>query len=89
MDYSLIYTKSAEKDLAGLEPETAKRIIRKLDFYITQKDPLEYAKKLQGFEIDTYRFRIGDYRVIFRRDVKTNKLVILVVLKIAHRKEVY
>jgi len=89
MDYSLIYTKSAERDLDGLEPETAKRIIRKLDFFITQKDPLGYAKKLQGFETDTYRFRIGDYRVIFRQDIKTNELVILVVLKIAHRKEVY
>ena len=31
-----------------------------------------------------YRFRIGDYRAIFRIDSEINALVLLVVIKIAH-----
>jgi len=89
MDYSLLYTKSAENDLALLELGIAKRIIQKMNFYLNQKEPLKYAKKLQGFKSDTYRFRVGDFRIIFRQDMKTNKIVILVVLKIAHRRSVY
>ncbi len=48
-----------------------------------------FAKKLKGFKIATYRFRVGVYRVIFRKDQKTKRLVILTVLRVAHRREVY
>jgi len=42
-----------------------------------------------GFETDTYRFRVGDYRVVFRLDPQNQQLVVLVVLRVRHRKEVY
>jgi mRNA interferase RelE/StbE len=35
-------------------------------------------------EIGTYRFRIGDYRVIF--DLEGNDVI---VLRVGHRKEIY
>jgi mRNA interferase RelE/StbE len=35
-------------------------------------------------EIGTYRFRIGDYRVIF--DLEGNDVI---VLRVRHRKEIY
>ncbi|MEK7102456.1 MAG: type II toxin-antitoxin system RelE/ParE family toxin [Patescibacteria group bacterium] len=35
-----------------------------------------------------YRFRIGDYRVVFTAN-KEGNLVILLILRIAHRREVY
>lgn len=89
MVYRLFYTDSAQKDLAQIENLWAKKVLKKMDFFISLADPFTRAKQLTGFEIPTYRFRIGDYRVVFRKDVKTNKLVVLVVLKIAHRKNVY
>lgn len=89
MAYKMIYKDSALEDLDNLEKSIAKRIVKKLDYYLKLKDPLKQSKKLKGFKVDTYRFRVGDYRVIFRIDEKTKKLVILVVLKIAHRKEIY
>ncbi len=52
-------------------------------------NPFVKAKKLIGVEIDTYRFRIGDYRAIFKKDPISDRFVILVILKVAHRKEVY
>lgn len=85
----MVYTRSAFEDFKKLEKDIAKRIIKKLDYFINLKSPLKQAKKLKGFNIDTYRYRIGDFRVIFRIDKKTKKLIILVILKIAHRKEIY
>lgn len=89
MVYKLLFTKSAERNLEKLDPQITKKILGKLKEYLGLKNPLEKAKKLKNFNLDTFRFRIGNYRVIFRKDQKTGELVILVILKIAHRKEVY
>lgn len=89
MDYKLVYTRSAEKDLDKIDKNEAIKILLKIGEYVKLKDPLTKAKKLKGFEMDTYRFRVGDYRVIFRIDKESGDMVVLVVLKIAHRKDVY
>ncbi len=84
MDYKLVYSKNAENDLERLGMELARRILKKLDFFIRQKDPMDYATQLSGFDLPMYRFRVGDYRVVFRKNPKTEQLVILVVIKIRH-----
>lgn len=89
MDYKVFYTKLSQKDLAKLDALIVRRILKKVDEFSQLKNPLKAAKKLKGFELDTYRFRVGDYRVVFRLDPKGRRLVILVVLRVAHRKEVY
>ena len=43
------------------------------------------AKKLIGME-DLYRIRAGDYRIVYKIQ---NKKLIVIVVRIAHRKEVY
>lgn len=43
------------------------------------------CKKLQGRE-ETYRIRVGDYRVIYR--VEDDRLIVLVI-EIGHRRDVY
>ena len=86
--HQLQYTKNALKDLKKLEKKTAQRIIEKLDFFMKQKKPLSAAKKLKDPKYGEYRFRIGDYRVIFDVDEK-GKLHILMILAVKHRKEVY
>jgi len=47
-------------------------------------NPLQYAESLTDPELGSYRFRIGDYRVIF--DIESNDIV---VLRVGHRKEIY
>ena len=89
MDYKVVYSKNSQKNLSKLQPKLAQRILKKVEEYSRLKDPMKMAKKLKGFSHETFRFRVGDYRVIFRLDPKSNKLVVLVVLKIAHRKEIY
>jgi len=80
--YSILFTQRALKDLENIDKETQKRIAIKLKEYI--KEPLKYARKLANPKIGTYRFRIGDYRVIF--DIDGEKIVIL---RIGHRRSIY
>ena len=45
---------------------------------------MKYASKLTDPSLGTYRFRIGDYRVIF--DIEGEEIV---VLRVGHRKDIY
>ena len=80
----LIFSRIAFKQLSRLAPDIQNRINGKLDFYISQKDPLDFAEKLNDYEFGEWRFRIGDYRAIF--DVDGDKIIIL---KVGHRKNIY
>lgn len=78
------FSSQARRDIKKLSPAIAERIVRKLDYFVSTANPLGYADRLTNYEIGSYRFRIGDYRVIF--DVDGDKMVIL---KIGHRREIY
>ncbi|MBU0578717.1 type II toxin-antitoxin system RelE/ParE family toxin [Patescibacteria group bacterium] len=82
MSYRLLYTKRAVKDIQKLDTVVKKRIGKKLSQYA--RDPMTYARKLVNASIGTYRWRIGDYRVVF--DVDREKIV---VLRVGHRSEIY
>ena len=82
MKYTLFYTQRAERDIARLDSKTKERIGKTLLRY--QEEPLEYAEKLSDPILGGYRFRIGDYRVIF--DIEGNEIV---VLRVGHRREIY
>lgn len=85
--YQFQFSKNAERQFADLEIAVQKRIVKKLDFYEKQNNPLSFAKKLKGLD-GKFSFRIGDYRVIVvPKD--THSFVVLVILKIGHRREVY
>lgn len=89
MDYNVVYTEHAQRDLARLDRSVAQRILKRVAFLTQRSNPLQSAKKLSGVDPATYRYRVGDYRVLFRLDPKTTRLIILVVLRVAHRKDVY
>jgi mRNA interferase RelE/StbE len=82
MTYKLLYTKIAAKDIQKLDTVAKKRLKNKLEIYA--KNPLFYAKKLTDFSLGTYRWRIGNYRIIFDIDAKN-----IVILRIRHRREIY
>lgn len=58
-----LFTEIARKDISKLDAATVDKINRALKRYLA--DPLKHAKKLIHFSLGTYRFRIGEYRVIF------------------------
>ena len=82
MSYNLVYTHRAEKDIRKLD-SSIKRQIGKAILKL-QGNPLEYSEKLTDPKIGTYRFRTGDYRVVFDIEGKD-----IVILRVGHRKEIY
>jgi len=75
---------SALRDLRRLPKSVQKRIINNLDLYTKSDNPLKFAKPIKIKELGEYRFRIGDYKVIF--DLYEGKIFILVI---GHRKDIY
>jgi len=82
MKYELVYTKRAVKDIQKLDVDVKERIGKTLLRY--KENPLAYAEKLTESLLGTYRFRIGDYRIVF--DIENSQTV---VLRVGHRREIY
>ncbi|MEK7126556.1 MAG: type II toxin-antitoxin system RelE/ParE family toxin [Patescibacteria group bacterium] len=81
------FSSYGEKDFSSLARSLQKRILSKLEYFEKSGNPLLFAKKLVGLD-NKYRFRVGDYRIIIsKQDSKT--LIILLILKIRHRKKIY
>ena len=57
----------AAEDLDALSRDVSDRIEERLSELEESPQPRgDTVKRLQGFTIPTYRFRVGDYRAIFR-----------------------
>ena len=84
MGYRYAVTKRAHKDIARLDAVAKRRLKTKLEFYIAQDNPLDFALRLVEATEGSYRFRIGSYRVVF--DVDGD---VIVILRVQHRREVY
>lgn len=77
------FDERATQDLEGLSPDVAARIVRRLAELEDRPLPRgDTIKRMAGFAIPTYRFRVGDYRAIFR--VAATRVVIL---RVVHRSE--
>jgi mRNA interferase RelE/StbE len=86
--FEVRYVEQAIKDLEKLERKVAQRIYKKIDSYVSSPDPLAHAKSLSGKLKGLYRFRVGDYRVIFEV-AEDGSISILTILVVAHRKDIY
>ncbi len=80
--YKILITKRALKDLEKIGSKEKTRIGDKIK--LLTNDPIGSSKKLSTPIIGSYRFRVGDYRVIF--DIEDGKVI---VLRIGHRKDIY
>jgi len=80
----IFYTHKAAKQLKDLPRVVQKRIVEKMRFYAKQDSPLKFAEHLTDYREGEFRFRIGDYRVIFDMDKNT-----IYILKIKKRDKVY
>jgi mRNA interferase RelE/StbE len=81
---SVVLSKSAHKFLAGLDRGLRERILDKIDRLASDPQALAgQIKPLKG-AAGMFRLRVGGYRVIFTEDG-----VVVLILKIGHRREVY
>ena len=84
MKYSVQYKASVEKDLRRIGKSEGNKILKAIRQKLAT-DP-RLGIPLKGFERELWRYRVGDYRVIYT--FSDQELWILVV-HVAHRKEVY
>lgn len=83
--YKLEFKKSVKKDLKNIDKARVKKILREIDGLKNGIKNNDNVIKLKGNN-PYYRFRIGEYRVIFE---KQDNILIITVIKIGHRKDIY
>lgn len=88
MRWTIEFVRSAEKELAALDPPAARRIIRFLKTRVaTTEHPRMLGEALRGPELGRFwKYRVGAYRVIARID---DGSVTVLVVRIGHRRQVY
>lgn len=82
--FNVKVTPKGAEDLEKLSKDIQRRVIKKLQFFATQENPLLFSKPLVNLPPATHRFRVGDYRVAFYIEKST-----IYVDRIGHRSEVY
>lgn len=79
--YSIKWDERALKEMDKLEPIISRRIFKKTD-ELSGNPFSKDIKRLKGS--DSYRLRVGDYRIIF-----TIEKDLIIIWKIGHRKNIY
>jgi mRNA interferase RelE/StbE len=80
--YKIFYKSSVSKDLKRLDKNEIKRILNGIEERIVPNPFL--GKSLKGDFRGCYRYRFGDYRVIYT--ISRDEILIL---RIGNRKEIY
>lgn len=83
MNWCVIFSRSARKQMEKLSGGTETRIIAKLSELEANPRP-SGCKKLKNR--DAWRIRIGDYRVLYEIH---DKVLQVIVVTVGHRREVY
>lgn len=87
MVWTIKVSEFAQKQIKKLDKATGKKIIHYLKERIAnQPDPRVFGKPLLHDKTGLWRYRVNDYRIIC--EIEDNNLIVL-VLRIGHRKEVY
>jgi len=79
---------AAVDELAGLDRTVQKRILKVLRERIAPLvDPRSIGEALRGSQLGgLWKYRVGDYRLIC--DIRDD-VILIVVLRIGHRREIY
>jgi len=83
--YKVRWHEKALDDLKSLDQQTARKIIDRVKNHLSQS-PEKLGKSLKGVLKGLYRYRTGDYRLIYIIDRAEN---LISILHIGHRKDIY
>ena len=88
MAWRIEFDSRTEKELKRLDLPTRRRMMRFLAERVAPlKDPRSLGGPLQGPVLGQFwKYRVGDYRLIC--DIQ-DRVITIVVLRVAHRREVY
>ena len=82
MAYKIIWSPKSKDNLKEVTPEVARRVIKKV--IELELAPYHFIEKMT--DVNCWRVRVGDYRVLLDIDEKKKEIQ---VLKIGHRKNIY
>jgi mRNA interferase RelE/StbE len=82
--YKVAFEKSAEKEFLKLDKQAQELIATKI--IDLQNGQFSNDKALKGKHQGKYRKRAGNYRIVY---LKENDMLLITIIRIAHRKEVY
>ncbi len=84
--YKVVLTKKAKTFYKNADPILAKKIAK--GFQILEQTPYQHPniKALKGQLKGYYRYRVGDYRILYEVN---DQMIQVIVIKIAHRSEIY
>lgn len=85
MAYKIIWHEEAIKDLNKLDKPLRGKIFERVTGYLAE-DPSNIGKPLTGNFAGLYRYRYGDYRIIYTIDISAKEMTIL---EAGHRKDIY
>ncbi len=82
--YKVIVSEDAFKELSEFGKKDQRLIYQKIK--LLESGHFSGDKPLKGKHIGKFRKRAGNYRIIYFRE---NDILLITVIRIAHRKEVY
>ena len=83
-DYSVVFARSASKELRSLDAPVALRILKRVEALAGIPRPAGVVK-LEG-ALDLWRIRVGEWRIVYRIS-DSKRLVDIVAIR--HRREAY
>lgn len=87
MTYKVEYTEQAIKELRKIDKHTQFFILAWIEKNLVDcENPRQHGKGLTANRSGQWRYRVGDYRII--AEIEDDKVIIL-VLTVGHRREVY
>ena len=88
MTWRIEFDPGAERELAKLGSEPARRILRYLaDRVAKLDDPRGLGAALRGSKLgELWKYRVGDYRIVV--DIQA-RVVLILVVRVGNRKDVY
>ena len=87
MSYSVLLTQKAKKQLSKLDKYTSKLIVSWLKKNLDGcENPRIHGKALVSNKAGLWRYRVGDYRIL--AEIRDEEVIIL-VLQIGHRRDIY
>lgn len=81
--YFFKFTSDFQNSFKKIDGKIQQDIKKKLSYLSELECPLLYAKRISGYK-DIFRFRCGNYRILFRLEKKN-----IILLLVKHRKEIY
>ncbi len=84
--FEVILTREALRNYLKAEAPLVRKLNRCFDILARYPYSHPNIKKLTGLLRGRFRYRLGDWRVVYRIDEKNKQVIILVI---AHRSDVY